>query len=352
MNKETTTPENAGHRAITIGIFIVVIVFLVWLAVQAVGLVPNAFTSLASLANSLYQQDKGDIEIIVSNNNAIIDHNQDHTLTWNDLGLAGNYYFSYECTDGVTMQIKYPSDTIRTLACDEEIDLGNSTKLDILVTSSQKRFTEVHYSLVFIDIADDMFTKDARFTVLNPDIPTSQDFNNDGEVAGEDTTTPEEETPVIEEEEEVDDTPIATPRPTPQPPVYVEVPIYEIPKSNPDGFSDLKIELIGVGYMTAQNQFVKGSTIDSDSKGAIQFKITNLGTKTSQDFTFSAALPNGQRFNSNRQNGLKPNEHSLLTLGFTNFEDTGLVRFGVVLAIDNDSNLHNNAFESSVVITD
>jgi len=350
MNKETNTQENVGYRAITIGIFIVVIVFLVWLAVQAVGLVPNAFTSLASLANSLYQQDKDDIEIVVTNNNAIIDHNKAHTLQWNDLGLAGNYYFSYECTDGVTMQIKYPSDTVRTLACNEEIDLGNSTKLDILVTSSQKRFTEVDYSLVFIDIAEDMFTKDARFTVLNPDIPTSQDFNNDGEVAGEDTSNPEEETPVEEEEE--NDAPIATPNPTPQPPVYVEVPVYEIPKSDPNGFSDLKIELVGIGYMTSQNQFVKGNTIDNDSKGAIQFKITNLGTKTSEDFTFAAALPNGQRFNSSQQDGLKPNEHSLLTLGFTNLEDTGIVRFGVALDIEDDVNTKNNAFEGSVVITE
>lgn len=346
MNNNTTQ-ESVGSRAITIGIFIVIIVFLVWLAVQAVGLVPNAFTSLASLANSIYQ-DKDDKEIVVTNNGAIIDHDKSTKLAWNDLGLAGNYYFSYECAEGVTMQIEYPSNNIQTLTCDEEIDLGNSTELAILVNSAQKRFTEVNYNVTFVDIADDVFSTDGRFTVLNPAIPTSQDFEPEGEVAGETISEEEPETPTEPEEE------VSTPAPTPStplPPVYVEVPVYEIPKSDPNGYTDLQVELIGVGYMTTQNQFVPTTSIDNDTKGAIRFKITNLGTKTSDDFTFSAALPNGQKFDSKTQDGLKPNEHSILTLGFGNLSETGTVDFGVIIDVDHDTNIRNNAFESTVRVT-
>lgn len=351
-NKTRIEDESAGNRAITIAIFIAVIVFLVWLAVQAVGLVPNAFTSLASLADSMYGQDKRDAEVVILDKNAVLDHDKTHTLTWSDIGLTGNYYFSYECTDGISLKVEYPKDTVRDLACGEEINLGNSTEIAVRIASEKKRFTEVPYNIAFIDTDNDIFETKATVTVMNAAIPASQDFtDNEGIVAGQDTSVDEEE-PVTQPEPEPQ-TPVTPTTPTtPQQPVYVEVPVYAIPVSDPKGSVDLAAEVIGVGYLANGNQFVAQATIDNDRKGAVQFRITNLGTKTSDDFSFEAKLPNGQTFKSGRQKGLKPNEHSTLTLGFSSFDDTGVANFDVRVDVDDDVNSRNNTFRSSVIVTD
>jgi hypothetical protein len=105
----------------------------------------------------------------------------------------------------------------------------------------------------------------------------------------------------------------------------------------------------GVGELIGTT-FIPRANIDNDTRGAIEFSVKNIGTKTSERWTYQVELPNGQTFTSGIQDRLKPNEEAVLTLGFS-LSDTGSQKFSGSIDIDGDINTRNNDFEWSVNVT-
>jgi len=194
-----------------------------------------------------------------------------------------------------------------------------------------------------------------RTTDENADDKAEEDDSEDPVVVvdGEDLIDDEED--VEEEEDEETTSPVATSTPstTPSKPVtpqYRTVATYVVPTSNPNGYTDLEVSLVAVGEMTNDERFIPGTSLETNELGAMQFRVKNIGTKTSSNWHFVADLPNGDEFKSIVQQPLKPGEMTTLTVSFATDRKDGIHRFGVDVYGNSDINTANNGFTATVNI--
>ena len=345
MNNVTQESKDSVMKTMAVIGFIAVIIFAVWLAVQIVQLIPGAFSSLASIADGVYNTNGQVEEFTVASNESVVNTGEDFTLSWTNVDQNGTYTFEYACTDGVSIDIRNNAGEIVSIACDTPLGLGNNvTSLAIAAASEKKRFTDVSYSVSFRPAGENDATasQGGKFTVVNPSIPqslaTAEEPTEEttGEVAGETTSTETEETTPV----------VATPAPT-----VIETPIIAIPTSDPNGFVDLEVRFLGVGTMDSRNNFTRTASIDNDTRGAYQFEVRNTGTRTSTDWEYVATLTSGTEYESGRQDPLRPNERSVITLGFDAVGETGVQFFGATVSGGSDRNRNNNSFTWAVEVT-
>jgi hypothetical protein len=347
-------------KTLAIGGFVGLIIIIAWLGIQLISFMPSAFTSLASLADSVYNYKP--VELVVVTNKSVANSGEAFTISWNKPKQVGSFSFNYECTEGVAAEVRTAAGAIAEVPCDEDYVIGSVETLDISMTSERNRFTEVPYVLSFMPAKSESAaaTSENKITVVNAMISPI--------VAGVATTsitevvvTPSTETPTVTPEV-VTEPEVVTPKPTvpavPKPvqpapkPVVVSKPVYSIPTSNPNGFTDIKVTSLGAGTVDTSNRFSHVGVIDNDLKGAIQFEIKNIGTKTSNAFTYTATLPNGSEYTSPVQPALKPNERVVATIGFDAGDLSGIKTFSVVVTVAGDANTGNNVFDSAVKIND
>ena len=97
--------------------------------------------------------------------------------------------------------------------------------------------------------------------------------------------------------------------------------------------------------------FVTKATFDKDDTAAFRFEVKNIGTKTSNDWTYTLALPGDTEYISDNQTALTPNERVVFTVGFEPTSDTkNSVKIGGTVKTDTDANTKNNSFDWSVKV--
>ena len=365
MNTNTDNKGKEGVlKTLAIGGFIGLIIIIAWLGIQLISFMPNAFSSLASLADSVYNYQP--VELVVVSNKAVANAGEAFTLTWNKPKQVGSFTFAYACTEGVATEVRVAGGAIAAVECDTDLNIGAVNSLDVSVTSERNRFTEIPYTISFIPAksSEASATKENTITVVNAMIsPVVVEAASS--TVTEVTVKPIPEPVVATKPKPVTPTPaVSVPKPTPAPvvvkptprptptPVVVSKPVYSIPVSNPKGMTDIGVRSFGIGTVDTNNRFSAATTIDNDAKGAIQFEIKNFGTKTSDSFTYTTTLPNGVEYTSPVQTALKPNERMVATIGFDASDMTGVKSFSVSVAVTGDSNKANNQFTSKVSIVD
>jgi len=350
MNQVTPEQKDSVTKTFAIVGFVAAILFAVWLAVQVVSVIPSAFSSLASIADGVYNYN-ADQELTVATKSSVVNTGEPFTLSWTQMNQPGTYTFSYQCTEGTSIEIINSKDSVAALDCGVTLALGEQTELTVAVTSEKQRFTDVTYTIVFVpdNASIEPIENASQITIVNVEIPTGtivkEDANEntddsevtDGVVAGESTTN-ESSTDTSSGNNPVAGTPTA-----------VEEIIYEIPTSNPNGKIDLNVTYLGVGKLSGKT-FLRSSTIDKDEQGAFQFAVQNIGTKTSGQWDFEAVLPAGIEYTSGPQVELKPNEKAIITIGFEGLSQTGTEKFGVEVSAKNDINKNNNSFTWAVEV--
>jgi hypothetical protein len=337
-------------KSLAIAGFVGLIIVISWLGIKFVNVLPSAFSSLASLADTVYRYEPvGDLTVVADKVRVNVDELV--TITWEAEKRAGSYSFSYACAEGVTVDMRDQTG-IRSLNCDTHYNVGDVTSLSLLANSEKNRFADIAYTISFIPSGKDTpaNTGTGRITVTNPKISvvvvTPESPITTPEEPAEPTTPTVPTTPATS-------TPTTPTKPTtpsvPTTPVYVEVPVYGIPVSNPNGYTDLAATFLGSGVLKS-NTFVATGVITSNAeKGAIQFAVQNIGTKTSSEWTYTAVLPNGTKYTSPKQLALKPNERAVITLGFS-VPTTGLKSYNVAVSVSNDSKTSNNSFTSAIAV--
>ncbi len=352
MNQVTHEEKDALTKTFAIVGFVVLVIFGVWLAVKIVSFVPSAFSSLASLADSVYNYDKQE-DIVVNGENNVYNSGESFTLSWGAMRRPGSYTFSYACTEGVSVDTKDAQGKIVSLTCGEPLSLGESTSLEVLVSSEKNRFTDIPYTITYTkngaDEASSMITRD--LTIVNVTIPatgalvTNTPDTNEG--SGEKAT---ETTPVTK--------PVVAAKPAQKPTTYVAgtpktitKTVYTMPVSDPKGNIDLQVTYLGAGKISGST-FIKSASIDADENGAIQFEVKNIGTKTADSWNYKAELPADITYSSGAQKALKPNERAVITLGFEGLEEDGVEKVSVEVTAKSDSKTTNNKVSASVVIKD
>jgi subtilase family serine protease len=123
--------------------------------------------------------------------------------------------------------------------------------------------------------------------------------------------------------------------------------VYEIPVSNPRGFTDLQTAFLNVGEI--RNNTFTVTSLREERDGAFQFSVKNIGTKTSERWTYTVELPDGDSYTSSSQAPLKPNERAVITIGFA-VPGISVHTFEVDVDVDDDRNRNNNSFERRVSV--
>jgi len=316
-----------------------VIIIGVWLAVQIVRVLPNAFSSLASIADDVYRGDSTASDTFeVSTNKSSIESGETFTLSWKDTWLEGTYRFRYECIDGVSVAVRVAgTGTVEYIECNEIFSFTDSvTSLEVFLESEKYRTADIAYTITFIEAGvDELFGEHiGTITVTNPEIA-----DGDTGVLTEDSTITDEVVDDVEEPTE----PVPTTPATPKKPVQKMVYIPYVPISLDNGYTDLKATVVGIGYVKGKT-FYPSLTIDNDDDAAIQIEVRNIGTKTSEEWDIDIELPNGEDYSRDNRKSLKPNEREIITIVFEAKDETGFEEFDGKISVDNDTDRTNNNF--------
>jgi hypothetical protein len=364
MNTETKV-KRPVRTVLIIVTFVFAVAAVAWLSVKIVNKLPNSFASLASLAESVkeYESTNGsdsnsdsdgkmnDMLIVTSDTNVVVAGEQVR-LAWTEATTPGSYVFSYGCTDGVAIDLKDGSGE-RSISCDTNYNLGDVNTVSLSIDSEKERYVDIPYKLAFLATNDTepRASDDAILTVVNNRIQSGK--TEETEVTSP-AVTPEPEfvvTPPV-----VNPTPATPTSPsnptaptTPTKPTYTQEFTYEIPVSNPNGKADLSTKFLNIGKIV-NNKFV-AQAVDNDSSGAVQFEVKNLGTKTSEKWSYTVSLPSGDTYESPTQNALKPNERAVITIGFGESDETSYT-FNVSAKVSGDVSNANNTFKKSVKFTE
>jgi hypothetical protein len=344
-NNDTDQKANRLMKTLAVIGFVVAVIFATWAAVQLVRLLPTAFTSLANLAERVERGPEQQNTIIINDSEDVVGANEPLTISWSEVKRRGVYTLEYDCTEGVALDIRVGANDVTRVPCDELFTLPSDvTSVDAVFTSEANRFTDVTYRIGFIKEGEaDPFIDDARvITLVNATIPQGQ------VLAAEDTpetTEPAEDEPVAEPEPS---TPVTTPAASTR---YVYTTTYQVPVSDPAGYTDLAVRFLGVGEFRG-DRYVNTGVIREGNRGAFQFEVKNIGTKTSGEWEFTALLTGGSVYESRAQAPLKPNERSVLTLAFDNVGQEGANRFGVTVSGGGDTRTGNNEFTWATFVTD
>jgi hypothetical protein len=331
MNPEivpVTKKQNLNRSVAVIGFF-VMILLIAWLSVQVVRVAPSAFTSLASLSAGITQYKNsldGNVDgpLIVRSDVASTTSGAPITLSWEKDGRLGRYGFSHSCLDGMTVDI-VDTEGLRSLSCGTRYDLGDAKSITIIVESTGEPIIELPYVISFMRTNDTEPVRvgENKVTVVNDDVVVAAS-STEGTVLGETDSADSEDAP-------------STPTPTVTKPEYT----FTLPVSNPNGFVDLKTTFIATGEISGRT--FTTAPLKQDSDGAIRFEIQNIGTKTSEKWSYSVLLPDSDTYVSPLQAPLQPTERVIISIGFPTDTDASHT-FVVLAAVVQDINLSNNTF--------
>jgi hypothetical protein len=339
MNHVTEEQKSSATKALAIVGFLVVIIFAVFAAVQVVRFIPSAFSSLASLADSVYNYREKE-QLTVATKETVVNAGDSFTITWNKLRQSGSYAFSFACQDGVSLEARIGG-AILPLTCGESTDLGDVTSLEVRPSSEKERFVDLSYTVTFTPEKNPSAIKsqDGKVTVVNATIPVTGLAENPAPQTTTGETAPAN-TPATKP---------AKPTYTAGTPVTVTKYVYTLPVSNPKGTTDLAVTYLGVGTLTGTT-FIPQTRIDRDTVDAVQFQVKNIGTKTSGEWSFTADLPGGSTYESKDQAPLKPNERAVITLEFGELAHSGSEKISVEIDTKNDAHANNDEFTKTIKV--
>lgn len=330
MSEVTPEKKSTILKLLAIFGFIAIIILCVWLAVQIVTYAPTAFRSLASLAESVDTVRPVDTpRLEITADRAVIQSGNTIELQWNTIPDA-NYTFSYSCTDGVALDAARNSELV-PVSCDTPFAVGSDTSLMLRAASERSRFADVSYRVTAVSAETDSIiaSNTDAITIMNATIPNA-------------TSTPDTEpTP---DEEDTEEPTSSTPTPT-----EPSTPVTETPTT--PGVADLSVTFRRLGVLDQYGTLIPRSSVDNDDPIAVEFTVTNLGTATSDVFTFIATLDGDTIFTSNAEPTLRPGQQATLTFEFTTDQD-GRLPFAIVIDSDNEVGGTNNRFTETIRITD
>lgn len=324
-------------RGLAIVGFVAILFAGLWGTVQVVKLMPKIFSNLAAVTTftSIFVPNE---KITINTPLSLVPSDDVFELTWEHAGKPkdGTYTFNYACRDGFVFQTPNEEGVYETVACNSPFSFASDTNSLLFIPLSQvNRFVDIPIVITSINEDGESTTLDDGFlTIVNEAVS--------GSLLTPSVTTDTTATTLIAGEQVDEIFPISDSRSI----------------SVPNGRVDLKVRIIDTGIIDANNTFVATSTIKFNEQGAVRFSITNIGTKTSDNWTFNAVLPTFPMhiFHSENQRALAPGDRIDFTLGFNQLN--GSLTEGVITInadptgrIYNELNRDNNIAQVTIQIT-
>lgn len=346
--------KSAAIKTLAIVGFFALIGFIVWLGVQGIRHFPSAFSSLASIAETVGNYKGSSTEpLTIETKKNIVNSGDEIEVTWTDLKKSGTYDFSYRCIQGISLMVKGADGVFVPIPCAEGLSLTSEAHgLFISLRSNESRFVEVPFTLTFTAEGSNEPSQKAEgsITVVNAVVATStpaiegtiSTSTKDVNVTKDETasTTPTIPTTSTKPPVSSPSTPVSKP---------VTTPVITYPVSNPSGYSDLQITFLAVGSVDSQNYFTPRATYSLSMRNALRFEVKNIGTKTSSYWNFVTNLPD-TTYTSPLQAPLQPGEKVTFTMGFTvdKLPKNNTAKIIANVVSQDDRNALNNTFSWSV----
>lgn len=265
-----------------------------------------------------------------------------YTISWNPLSTQGSYTFSYACRDGLSAVSPDTNGQYRNAPCDVPFNFTGSDKsIRVIFSSTRNRFLDVPLTVRYTPEGTAQTQFFEKLIVVE-----NLNLSNSPSVIGEDEEETEEENNQQSSQTSSEQQPQTT-----QPssgsssgvavtPGQQQTQTTPIPGTgttgagaiNPQGRPDLAVTITGVGYITADNQFVVANSINRTQKAGVKFTIENKGDNVTGNWAFSAILPTNPPFiyQSDMQRNLNPGERIEYTLGFDQVKAQEVVEIRVI----------------------
>ncbi len=317
--------------------FIAVIVALAWFLFTAIAFAPNLISYVGSALSTNDTATTTAPEIILTPRQTVAVPDEPLTLSWEaPTTLEGTFAVWFACETGVEIALSTPEDGQQDVRCATYYNIGELTNVNVFLTAPGIEVATIQYEVVFVP-ADETIAQSSNIGTLTVTDPTLAAHEEDDEIL---VTESEDEVPV--EETTVTETPAHTPQ-------YQEQVVYRVPQSDPQGTTDLRASFSRVGVLD-NGTFATTASFNRGEQGAVRFTVTNQGTRTSENWTYQAELPNGQTYESPTQAPLRPNETATISLGFRAPTESGTYPFSVSIDTLRDISTANHSFSWSVIV--
>lgn len=336
--EQTRTPGLALIKLLAIIGFFAILLGIILLAYYGVRHFPSFFGQLASIAERVNTYRPGE-SFTLSLPKTVVNSGEVFTLSWSNRKDADGYTFSYECVSGIVVSVKSEGEAYRDVSCTDTLALPSEVNgLFVKIDADRSRMSDVLFTVEAMVDEERSAVDTGTVTVVNATV---------GENEPPKTPTPKPDTGSLPPKTQ---TPPPS-RPTGSSQVGGSI-VSILPQSYPDGFTDLSIRYMGVGELE-DGVFVPKGTWHEDGRAAFRFEVKNIGTKTSDTWTYALTLPNGSVYESDAQSGLKPNERAQFTIGFSLSDDNkSAVTIKGDVDTKNDTNEKNDSFNWSVRVAD
>jgi hypothetical protein len=346
-NTPPTTPEEIQAAAekkrkvlniLAILGFLAMIILVAWFAILAVRVLPSAFSSLANLAETINGRGSDrTIDVNISKSDVV--SGDEITLSWGTSTLPGTYTFSYECIEGVAIEIRR-DDTTRVVRCDTVYSLGETDEVRLFITSEKLDEVSIPYTITFLRTND---------TTARASVDGTIAVAREGEVSTPEIVpeVPDQEV-VVTPEVSTPSTPAPTTPVVPRPTNRTEYYSY-IPTSDPKGTTDLRVTFIEMGVVDG-DRLLGRSTFTGTTENFFRFEVRNVGTKTSGEWSYTATMPGDADFDRDDQKALKPNERAIITVRFPIEKRSGSEQVKIAIKTDDDRVSSNNTLSWSANI--
>lgn len=294
--------EKSESRPLMVKLLVVVgfsatILLIGWAILMLITSGQSTFSSLSDRAVEL-QNEAQDTFALTATKTAV-NSGEPFDISWDILENEGAYAFSYICTKDITVSVPTSATAWKDVTCGEPLPLSREIqKLTLRITSKADRYTEVPLRITFTETGtQNPVVADLAVTVLNV-TPSSQTTTNTSTgTADTQAAAPAQNT--------VAPAPVTYTRPT-----------ITYPQSNPNGYTDLKVFVVGTGIVK-RGVFSFTRAYERGEDNAVMVNVENIGTKTSDFWEIVVELPDGSEYRSSYQYPLKPMEHAVFTIPFS-----------------------------------
>lgn len=336
-NSSSDTVEDTARTTKWLAVFglFALVLALAWFIFTVIAFIPNALSLAGSVLFTSEPEEEQTFEIVLETTETTAVSGEMITLSWEQFAEQplGSYAVWFACADDVTIQVVTPDEGMQNINCETYYNIGERTSLNVLFESPAVEMTSIDYEIAFVPEDEDIEQQGSIGTLVieNPTLALREE-----EI--------EEETEIIEDETEAEEELVEQPIPE-----YREDIVYQVPQSDPQGATDLGVRFFGVGILENET-FTAQPSFEQSKRGAIRFVVTNHGTRTSENWTYTATLPNGQIYESPTQMPLRPNENATISLGFRSPAETGTYPFSVAIETTRDISTANHSFSWSVSV--
>lgn len=300
MNNGTGLSAQAVKALAIVGVVAILLIGM-WGVIQAVRILPNVFSLLASGVSST-ETLTAEVDSLTVKNGVPFALRFSRSTSRGE----GTYVVSYACRDGVTFTTPNASGVYQEIPCDTAFAYTGATgEVRLIPFSSRNRFIDVPVTVRYVrSSTNEASSEDSVLLTIendklsgSPSVIGSGSGSTGGVIGG--------------------GTSIGL-RPGPQ-----TSSTYTFSGggavSNPAGKPDLAVRILEIGTLdTVTNAFIKTTSVLQNGRGAVRFAVENLGTKTSPSWSFTAALPTYpfHVYQSTSQQPLAPGERIEYTIGF------------------------------------